>query len=63
LLDAHGANGCGCGFAWRLRSWTLKRNAHIVFYVERDAHIDVWRVLHGMRDVPAWLRDGGDAPH
>jgi toxin ParE1/3/4 len=41
-----------------LRSWALKRYPHIVFYVERDDHIDVWRVLHGMRDIPAWLRDG-----
>lgn len=46
-----------------LCSWTLKRYPHIVFYVERDEHIDVWRVLHGVRDIPAWLRDGGDAPH
>jgi toxin ParE1/3/4 len=40
-----------------LRNWTLKRYPHIVFYVERDDHIDVWRVLHGMRDIPAGLRD------
>lgn len=46
-----------------LRSWALKRYPHIVFYVERDDHIDVWRVLHGMRDIPAWLRDGDDTPH
>lgn len=45
-----------------LRCWTLKRYPHIVFYVERDDHIDVWRVLHGMRDIPAWLRDGGEVP-
>ena len=29
---------------------------HLVFYVERDADIDVWRVLHGARDIPAWMR-------
>ena len=28
-----------------------------VFYVEREADIDVWRVLHGARDIPAWLRE------
>ena len=38
-----------------LRSWSLKRYPHIVFYVERADHIDVWRVLHGERDIPAWL--------
>lgn len=46
-----------------LRSWPLKRYPHIVFYVEHDDHIDVWRVLHGLRDIPAWLREGGDAAH
>ena len=40
-----------------LRCWTLKRYPHIVFYVERDDHIDVWRVLNGHRDIPSWLRD------
>ncbi len=46
-----------------LRTWGLKRYPYLVFYVERDDHIDVWRVLHGMRDIPAWLRDGEDTPH
>ncbi|MDR1227902.1 MAG: type II toxin-antitoxin system RelE/ParE family toxin [Azoarcus sp.] len=41
-----------------LRSWSLKRYPHIVFYVERDDHVDVWRVLHGARDLPAVF--GGD---
>lgn len=45
-----------------LRSWPLKRFPHLVFYVERDDHIDVWRVLHGMRDLPAWLREDDDMP-
>lgn len=40
-----------------LRGWPLNRYPHIVFYVERADHVDVWRVLHGMRDIPAWLRD------
>jgi toxin ParE1/3/4 len=35
-----------------LRSWRLPRYPHIVFYLERDDHIDVWRVVHGMRDIP-----------
>lgn len=33
-----------------LRTWPLKRHPHLVFYVERPDHIDVWRVLHGQRD-------------
>ena len=45
-----------------LRSWSLTRYPHLVFYMERDDHIDVWRVLHGQRDIPAWLSTGTD-PH
>lgn len=37
--------------------WPLKRYPYLVFYVERDDHIDVWRVLHDMRDTPASLSD------
>ena len=36
-----------------LRIRTVKRFPYLVFYVERDAEIDVWRVLHGARDIPA----------
>lgn len=39
-----------------LRCWPLHRYPHLVFYVERPDHIDVWRVLHGQRDIPAWLQ-------
>ena len=38
-----------------LRVWPLKRYPYLVFYVERDDHIDVWRVLHSQRDLPAWM--------
>ena len=40
-----------------LRSWMLDRYPHLIFYVERDDHIDVWRVLHGQRDIPAWMQE------
>jgi toxin ParE1/3/4 len=40
-----------------LRSWPLKNYPHLVFYVELADSIDVWRVLHGQRDIPAWLLD------
>jgi toxin ParE1/3/4 len=40
-----------------LHSWPLTRYPHLVFYVERDDHIDVWRVLHGQRDIPAWMQE------
>lgn len=38
-----------------LRSWPLKRYPHLVFYVERDDYVEIWRVIHGVRDIPAWL--------
>ncbi len=42
-----------------LRSWPVRRFPHIVFYVEATHHIDVWRVLHGTRDIPAWMQQTG----
>lgn len=38
-----------------LRFWPLRRFPHLVFYVDRPDHVDVWRVLHGARDIPASL--------
>ena len=40
-----------------LRSWPLTRFPYLVFYFEHDDFIDVWRVLHGQRDIPAWMND------
>lgn len=36
-----------------LRIWPLDGFPYLVFYVERDDHVDVWRVLHAERDIPA----------
>ncbi|MDZ4349558.1 MAG: type II toxin-antitoxin system RelE/ParE family toxin [Xanthomonadaceae bacterium] len=43
-----------------LRSWPLTRYPYLVFYVERSDHVDVWRVLRGQRDIPAWMQDPED---
>ena len=40
-----------------LKFWPLKRYPYLVFYIERETHIDVWRVLHAERDIPAWMKD------
>jgi toxin ParE1/3/4 len=40
-----------------LRFWPVGRYPFLVFYVERDEHIDVWRVLHEQRDIPAWMNE------
>lgn len=42
-----------------LRFWPLTRYPYLVFYVEHDDHIDVWRVLHGQRDIPGWMSAEG----
>lgn len=40
-----------------LRFWRLDRHPYLIFYVEHAEHIDVWRVLHEQRDIPAWLNE------
>ena len=32
------------------------RYPQVLFYVEHPGHIDVWRVLHGQRDIPARMQ-------
>ena len=44
-----------------LRSRPLKRYPYLVFYVEREDQIDIWRVLHAQRDIPVWMHDPEDA--
>ena len=43
-----------------LRSHLLKRYPYLVFYVEQNDRIDVWRVLHAKRDIPASLQASDD---
>ncbi len=40
-----------------LRSLATKGFPYLVFYIGRDDHVDVWRVLHGRRDIPARMRE------
>lgn len=40
-----------------LHSWPLAKYPHLVFYVVNANHVDVWRVLHGERDIPAWMKE------
>ncbi len=42
-----------------LRSWPVRRFPHIVFYVEATGRVDVWRALHGTRDIPEWMQGPG----
>jgi toxin ParE1/3/4 len=45
-----------------LRSWPLSGFPYIVFYVQGGDRVDVWRMLHGRRDIPASLRHEDDSP-
>jgi len=42
-----------------LRSWRIHGYPWLVFYVVAEASIDVWRVLHAKRDIPAWMEGEG----
>lgn len=40
-----------------LRCVPIRRFPFLVFYRDTERAVDVWRVLHAKRDIPAWLRD------
>lgn len=40
-----------------LRMWPIRGFAYLISYFERVDHLDVVRVLHSARDIPAMLRD------
>lgn len=43
-----------------IRCWPVKRFPYLIFYVEREDHIDVWRLLLDQRDIPKWLHGDSD---
>ncbi len=43
-----------------LRFRPLHRYPHLIFYVDLPSHVDVWRVLHSQRDIPAWLHEDNE---
>jgi len=40
-----------------LRCWPVRRYPFLIFYLERADRVDVWRVMHGHRDIPVWMRE------
>ena len=40
-----------------LRYRSTGKFPYLIFYVERETEVDVWRVLHETRDIPAWMRE------
>jgi toxin ParE1/3/4 len=45
------------GFAPGLRHWQLNRFPFTAFYIDREDHIDLLRVLHQASDIPAHLKN------
>lgn len=39
-----------------LRVWSCHKYPYLVFYAESKIQIEVWRVLHSNRDIPASMR-------
>jgi toxin ParE1/3/4 len=39
-----------------LRSVSLKRFPYLLFYIEQNTQIEVWRVLHAQRDIPGQMQ-------
>ncbi|MXX19892.1 MAG: type II toxin-antitoxin system RelE/ParE family toxin [Dehalococcoidia bacterium] len=40
-----------------LRSWNVTGFPYLVFAVEEEAVVDVWRVLHAASDIASWLQE------
>ena len=40
-----------------LRTWPLQGFPWLIFYRDTGQQVDVWRVLHGNRDIPTWMGD------
>lgn len=60
-ISTHPASGSP-RFGWELgrpglRVWPVKGFGYPAFYCEEGDYGDLWRVLHGARDIPASLRD------
>ena len=40
-----------------LRSAAVKRFPYLIFYIELEDRIEVWRMLHVQRDIPELMQD------
>ena len=43
-----------------LRFRRVGKFPYLVFYVETETEIEIWRVLHGARDIPEWMQEPGE---
>ncbi len=40
-----------------IRFWPMKSFPYLIFYIETEHQIDVWRVIHGRMDISTELND------
>lgn len=40
-----------------LRHWQMRNFPYLLFYLEKETHIELLRVLHCSTDIPSWLND------
>ena len=40
-----------------LRHWPVKGFPYLLFYIEKENHIELSRVLHSSMEIPSWLHD------
>lgn len=45
-----------------IRFWPMKKFPFLIFYIETEHQIDVWRVMHGNMDITAELNDPDSLP-
>ncbi|MCC7309437.1 MAG: type II toxin-antitoxin system RelE/ParE family toxin [Acidobacteria bacterium] len=45
-----------------IRFWPMTKFPFLIFYIETEHQIDVWRVMHGGMDITAELQDPGSVP-
>ncbi|MBK9215089.1 MAG: type II toxin-antitoxin system RelE/ParE family toxin [Chloracidobacterium sp.] len=45
-----------------IRFWPMKKFPFLIFYIETEHQIDVWRVMHGKMDIDAGLHDPDSLP-
>ena len=39
-----------------LRQWPMNRFPYLIFYVEKEKHVEIVRVLHTSVDISTWLK-------
>ncbi|MEQ1607175.1 MAG: type II toxin-antitoxin system RelE/ParE family toxin [Pyrinomonadaceae bacterium] len=45
-----------------MRYWPMKRFPYLIFYVETEHSLDVWRVMHSSMDIQSGLEDPDALP-